>query len=444
MSRQSIGKFVGAITLVLWASCWSAAIGSQADGAVGDSDEVVANREVRAELVQEWQRRLSHADYEQREQATQDLLELGEESPGLLIELIAAEDLEVSWRARTAATAVFSQLTAQGRTSFLGQLENRLKLSATLPVQTRAEILELIASFEVKTAEVIQRLTQLGVALDMSQDGTTKVSFHSNTSASDSLFSDMRFASRVSSINLARLRITDEQLRHLQHLKYLERLYLKDTGLNGTGLKHLTGLLKLNSISLQGLNLKPEAFDALAQMKNLQYLGLDQTSTTDRDLAKLSGLQHIKQLWLNDTKVSDEGLAAIGNMDGLEKLVLTNLAIDGSGLEDLAALKRLKYLSLEGCPVDDSIMQHLKRFDSLETLGLDKTRVTDKAVVEIKKLKNLKVLWLAGSRVTDQCVPDLLEMQNLERLLLFYCRISQQGFQRLQDGLPNCAINELE
>ena len=443
MLDQLFQKTIQPVIVLLCAISCSAAIVSGVICAEQNS-ESGERHELKAYLVQQWQERLSHPDYEERELATQDLMRTGGDALDVLVELMVSDDLEVAWRGRTATIGVFSQLGAEGRIDLLSQLQTRLAESPQLPVGTRSEVQELIDSLQIKTAEVISRLAQSGVEIEISQDRTLKVSFRANAAASESLFANMRFVGPVSTLNLMRLSITDDQLRYLKHLEHLERLYLKDTGLNGSGLKHLTGLPKLNSISLQGLKLKPEAFDALAQMNNLQYLGLDQTSTTDEDLAKLSGLKQLKYLWLNETKVTDRGFAAIGNMDGLEKLVLTDVAIDGSGLEELTGLKNLKYLSLEGCPVDDSIMKQLQQFVGLETLGLDKTRVTDKAVAEIKEMKHLKVLWLAGTRITDRCIPDLLEMQNLERLLLFNCKISEREFQRLKTGLPDCAINELK
>jgi hypothetical protein len=73
-------------------------------------------------------------------------------------------------------------------------------------------------------------------------------------------------------------------------------------------------------------------------------------------------------------------------------------------------------------------------------LDLSSTNVTDEGVVHLAELDSLKALTLSGDSITDESIPYLLRLHRLERLDLRGSGVSKEGAERLENGLPNCRI----
>ena len=94
-------------------------------------------------------------------------------------------------------------------------------------------------------------------------------------------------ADKISSLDLARTKVTDAGLAGLAGMKNLTELHLENTGIGDAGLDHVKGLT------------------------GLEYLNLYGTKVTDTGLAKLSGLTKLKSLYLWQSTVTKNGVAAL-------------------------------------------------------------------------------------------------------------------------------------
>lgn len=94
-------------------------------------------------------------------------------------------------------------------------------------------------------------------------------------------------ADKVSSLDLARTKVTDAGLAKVAAMKNLQELHLENTAISDAGLDHLKGLA------------------------SLEYLNLYNTKVTDAGIAKLAGLAKLKALYLWQSGVTKAGVAAL-------------------------------------------------------------------------------------------------------------------------------------
>ncbi|MBV6498834.1 MAG: hypothetical protein CJBNEKGG_01064 [Prosthecobacter sp.] len=94
-------------------------------------------------------------------------------------------------------------------------------------------------------------------------------------------------ADKISSLDIARSKVTDAGLAKLAAMKNLTELHLENTAITDAGLDHLKGLA------------------------SLEYLNLYNTKVTDAGLPKLAGLAKLKSLYLWQSGVTKAGVAAL-------------------------------------------------------------------------------------------------------------------------------------
>jgi len=116
------------------------------------------------------------------------------------------------------------------------------------------------------------RFTALNVAKEFADAGLTPLA---------------PMADKISSMDLAKTKVSDAGLKALAGYKNLKELHLEGTGISDAGLDHLQDLT------------------------SLEYLNLYNTKVTDAGLPKLAGLTKLKSLYLWQTGVTKAGVAAL-------------------------------------------------------------------------------------------------------------------------------------
>lgn len=129
--------------------------------------------------------------------------------------------------------------------------------------------------------------------------------------------------------------VTDSGLVHLERLKNLDGLLLRDTGVTDTGLVHLKSLVKLRVLNLDGCDIRGEGLRHLKDLNCLRSLSLKRSEITDRGLAYLPRIPHLAELWLNNTQVSDSGIVHFQRMKTLELVGLSNTMVTEEGVNKL-------------------------------------------------------------------------------------------------------------
>jgi hypothetical protein len=139
----------------------------------------------------------------------------------------------------------------------------------------------------------------------------------------------------------------------------------------------------------------------------------------DDDVRHLKVLTNLVRLDLSGTQVTDAGLEHLERLTNLTDLYLSGTQVTDAGLGHLRGLTNLEYLYLRDTQVTDAGLEHLKELTKLTKLDLRDTQVTDAGLEHLEGLTKLELLALDGTQVTSE------------------------GVKKLQEALPDCAIQFL-
>jgi hypothetical protein len=130
--------------------------------------------------------------------------------------------------------------------------------------------------------------------------------------------------------------VSDDDLKQLKKLPYLENLDLTNTQITSAGLAHLRGLKKLAALGLWKTKVDDAGLKHLRNSTKLWMLCLDETSVTDAGLAHLANLTNLEEwLGLTDTLVTDEGTKHLRRLTKLRSLNLRRTLVSEAGVARL-------------------------------------------------------------------------------------------------------------
>jgi Leucine Rich Repeat (LRR) protein len=133
----------------------------------------------------------------------------------------------------------------------------------------------------------------------------------------------------VASVDLARKKVTDNDLRTIAALKNVKELNLAGPIQKTVGEKVIYEPRQVTDAGLK----------YLAEWTELRELSLDGTHVTDEGLKHLAGMTKLQRLILSDTKVTDAGMEHLKKLTALRDLSVLNTKVTDSGV---GVLKRWK------------------------------------------------------------------------------------------------------
>ena len=116
-------------------------------------------------------------------------------------------------------------------------------------------------------------------------------------------------------------RITDDDLVHLEHLPWLERLRLENTGVTERALSHLR--IRLVELELLGTPVTDLGVERLCRLPYLSKIRLDQCRASDHSISLLLRAHpQLRDLRLDGAEVGTKSIAAFSKLKTLQKLSL--------------------------------------------------------------------------------------------------------------------------
>lgn len=141
------------------------------------------------------------------------------------------------------------------------------------------------------------------------------------------------------------MRLTDEALRHLNHLSSLRRLNIHGADITDAGLAELIPLRNLEELNLGRTRITDEGIAVLQELPKLRRLDISATAIGDAGLAHIAKLNNLEGLYLDFCrKVGDWSLAPLLKLKKLHLLHVHGTRVTSAGAEDFAA-------ALPGCEV---------------------------------------------------------------------------------------------
>jgi hypothetical protein len=163
----------------------------------------------------------------------------------------------------------------------------------------------------------------------------------------------------IESLGLRYSRFPSAGLKSIGQLKGLKELFL--TGYSSRiQLQPLLALSKLESLSLGAIKITDKDLITLSQLKSLKHLDLWSTPITDRKLQLLSRLPNLQSLNIGETRVSEQGLTRISELP-LTSLGLRGIALTKAGVDILTTMKTLKSVAVWGCNLSQDHREVLKQ-----------------------------------------------------------------------------------
>ena len=143
------------------------------------------------------------------------------------------------------------------------------------------------------------------------------------------------YSDEVEKVNLDYVRVTDDEMAHLQGLTRLRVLRLKSARVTDAGLAYLQGLTDLRELRLGNTHVTSAGLFHLRGLTGLQELRLSGTQVTDEGLVYIQRLRDLQLLWLGSTQVTDAGVAHLKDLTSLEMIDLCNTRVTDAGLVQL-------------------------------------------------------------------------------------------------------------
>lgn len=209
------------------------------------------------------------------------------------------------------------------------------------------------------------------------------------------------------SVSLVDLKITDDQLKHLEHLTRLTWLSVTRNALvTDGGLVHLRGLTSLGNLELTGTSVTGTGFKHLRRLTRLRYLSLEDTPIQGGNLLRLTVPGTLKELLLENCPITDADLVYLKALP-LECVILDGTRITDAGMAELGQMVTLQVLHIRGTAITDAGLQHLSGLRNLFKLALDDTAVSDAGLQHLMSLPNLQYLYVSGTKATSAGLREL-------------------------------------
>lgn len=219
-----------------------------------------------------------------------------------------------------------------------------------------------------------------------------------NTPMKDHQFQRLTALSRLQSLILRSVPITDASMRTIATFADLNELNLWGTNVEGRRYSELVGLTRLNRLIIPMLD--DETAREVAALSALATLTVDRAQLNEAGGAELAKLQLLRELELRSTTFGPKALARIASLPQLERLVLTQATLDDQQLAELCDAPQLRELDLFESSITDAAMEHVGRIAMLEQLRIGNTAVGDLGLKHLTALRNLKRIRFGGSKST--------------------------------------------
>ncbi|NQT36169.1 MAG: hypothetical protein HQ581_01690 [Planctomycetes bacterium] len=236
----------------------------------------------------------------------------------------------------------------------------------------------------------------------------------------------------LNTLDLGGVKVTDEGVGHLEKLVRLRNLNLLSGRLSDASLVIIGKLPHLVNLAVAGEHITDAGLVSLADLRDLRSLDLNATRVRGSGLRHLKSLPKLESLSLTVESLDAEAFVHMKAFPQLKKLFLCEIRFSEAGWEALGQLTHLTHLNLFRTGIDDDALAHLKDMTNLEALNLYDTDVTDAGLVHLAKLEKLRHLDLADTSVSDAGMRHLTKLKELRKLYLGNTRVSDGGLHHLK------------
>jgi hypothetical protein len=234
--------------------------------------------------------------------------------------------------------------------------------------------------------------------------------------------------------------ISNAGVRHIAGLTNLELLTImgsrnKGPRITGACFMHFSDLTNLKTLSIVAEKASANEITQLARLRNLEWLqllgGFENAGL--ESVGKLTRLRFL--LFTSHQPVTDDDIAHLRNLNQLTQLHLGNTQIGDAALEMISTMHLLQKLSIDKMPNITDVGMGRSRNQELPG-----AQITEVGIRNLRNLPNLKSLGLNGAAITDESLTVLEKFPHLEELSVRRTSVSDEAVRSLQQRRPNLKV----
>ncbi len=193
-------------------------------------------------------------------------------------------------------------------------------------------------------------------------------------------------------INMKRLEVTDEDMKHLAKLTGLQHIELEGTDISSKGINNLEPLKNLLFLGVDKTLIRGDAMKSIGKHPKLENLIIGHNDLDDDCYKDLLGLKSVTNLQVDNVHLSDKGLASIVKLPSLNVLKLSgNNRITDRSIAMMQNSK-LEALNVQNTGVGHGSLPYFLKMPRLRWLKLDRSNFTPAQQAEvIQKLPRVKI-----------------------------------------------------
>jgi hypothetical protein len=135
------------------------------------------------------------------------------------------------------------------------------------------------------------------------------------------------------------------------------------------------GLSKLDSLKLAGVGMTDDRLESIVHLTGLTTLDLVDDKITDAGIQRLKALRQLDRLSIGSTGVTGATLSQLTCQETLIHLDLSETQVDDSQIANVVRFTKLWQLALSGTKVTAARVREIAQLESLEILDLRQQRV---------------------------------------------------------------------
>jgi len=186
-------------------------------------------------------------------------------------------------------------------------------------------------------------------------------------------------------INMKRLEVTDDDLKHVAKLTGLMHIELEGTDIATKGIINLEPLKNLHFLGCDKTLIRGDAMKSIAKHPQLENLIVGHNDLDDDNLKYLAALKRLSNLQIDNIHLSDKGLEPVLKMPELRVLKISgNNRITDASIKMMQKTK-IKGLNVQSTGVGPASLQYFQKFSSLRNLKLEGRNFTPEQRREFRK-----------------------------------------------------------
>jgi internalin A len=238
-------------------------------------------------------------------------------------------------------------------------------------------------------------------------------------------------------LRLADEEITDQDMRFIGTMTFLDELDLNNNGIHDAGIAELTEMALLVTLELGNNSVTPDGLTHIAKLTNLKKLNVEGADIGDEHIEHLMMLTKLAELNIRGTMITEKGILQLSKLPDIQSITKDTEGLFMQPLLKAGVLPLIEnvqlILQLNNQDITDEELVHLKGMKKLFSLDLKHNSIHGEGLLHLTGL-DISHLNLQHNPIDDSGIQYIQALKKLEFLDIWWTNISKKGVRKLQRG----------